>query len=175
MKPLVLVPALSLVVLIGCSDVSRSPALGSAPALEASTASADDTASTSKWLMARKLIRSGQLVIHVLEMEPAIAAATDIATENGGFLSDRQVRRDEDGRSHASLTLKVPSERFATVVSGLNQLGQVEQESAETQDVTKAYFDLETRLQVKREMEQRLRAVLRERTSNVSDILEVER
>ncbi|NTW49850.1 MAG: DUF4349 domain-containing protein, partial [Chlorobiales bacterium] len=42
-------------------------------------------------------------------------------------------------------------------------------------DVTKAYFDMETRLRVKRDSEERLRTLLKTRTGNVSQVLEVER
>jgi len=55
----------------------------------------------------------------------------------------------------------------------LKQVGKVERESVVTQDVTKAYADLETRLVVKRQTEERLRHLLTSRTGKLSEVLEV--
>jgi uncharacterized protein DUF4349 len=71
--------------------------------------------------------------------------------------------------------IRVLAERFAAAYGALKGLGKVETETVSTQDVTKAYADLETRLRVKRDSEGRLREILRTRTARLSDVLEAER
>lgn len=124
---------------------------------------------------ARKLIRSGQLTLTVASYPKAAEEAKRIAEASGGYLADAQATRGEQGRQHGTLTLRVAAASFDSAVVALRGLGEVRQESVGTQDVTKAYTDLETRLRVKRETADRLRALLRERTASLSDVLTAER
>ena len=57
----------------------------------------------------------------------------------------------------------------------LRKLGRVRGEGIQTQDVTRAYADLETRLKVKRETVGRLREILIRQTGKVTEVLAVER
>lgn len=74
-----------------------------------------------------------------------------------------------------TVVLRVPSDRFDAALADLRALGEVEHESAETRDVTKAYADIETRLGVQRDTERRLRELMRTRAGELSEVLEVER
>lgn len=124
---------------------------------------------------ARKLIRTGQLTVEVPSYARAAEEATRIAERHGGYVSDtRSSLGDHDGQEGA-VTLRVPAESFGPAMAELRKLGRVRSESVGTQDVTKAYADLETRLRVKRETVERLREILRGRTAKLSDVLEVER
>jgi chromosome segregation ATPase len=53
-------------------------------------------------------------------------------------------------------------------------LGRLENESQSGEDVTRQHTDLGARLKTARETEERLRAILHERTGNVAEVLEVE-
>ena len=53
--------------------------------------------------------------------------------------------------------------------------GTVDREKITTEDVTKAYADLETRLSVMRKTEERLRDLLSSRTGDLGEVLQVER
>lgn len=121
-----------------------------------------------------KLIRSGVLVLRVEDVGLAIDRAVTTVESHGGFLSSSQVSQDDDGNRSATLTLRIPSERFGLAVDELKGVGEIDRESTNTQDITKTYFDLDTRLRVKREAEQRLREILRERTGDLSQVLAVE-
>ena len=65
--------------------------------------------------------------------------------------------------------------RFGAALAALKGLGKVKAENVSTQDVTKAYTDLETRLKVKRDTADRLRELLRTRTADLPDVLNAER
>jgi hypothetical protein len=124
---------------------------------------------------ARKLIRTGQVSLEVAAYATAAGEVARIAESRGGYVSSSQTTRAEANRQRGSVTVRVPAERFADTVDALKKLGKVVSESVATQDVTKAYADLETRLRVKRETEARLRDILRNRAAKLSDILEAER
>src|SRR5262245_53040370 len=123
----------------------------------------------------RKLIRTGRLSIEVASYERAAGDAARLAAASGGYLAESAARRGEHDSRRGTLTLRVPAQRFDAAFGALKRLGTVDAESVATQDVTKAYTDLETRLRVKREAQARLQDILRTRTAKLSDILEAER
>lgn len=132
---------------------------------------APDVASPS----ARKLVRTAGLEIEVRALDPAVAEVRKIATSNGGFVArENSDRGDGDARA-TRLEIRVAADRLDGALASLRSLGTVNAERAETRDVTRDVFDVETRLSVKRDTEARLRALLRDRPAKVSEIVEVER
>lgn len=123
----------------------------------------------------QKLIRSAELRMQVDKVPGAIHVADSIAKAHDALLADIKVNQDEKGRRSAQLVIRVPAPRFAETLDALKRLGEVKTEAVTTEDVTKAYADLETRLSVKEETASRLRALLVNRTGKLSDILDVER
>jgi hypothetical protein len=79
------------------------------------------------------------------------------------------------GNRRAVISVRVPTANFEATIRDLRKLGEVQKENTTTEDVTKLYADLETRLSVKRETEQRLRELLSSRTGDLAEVLQVER
>jgi hypothetical protein len=123
----------------------------------------------------RKLIRSATLLLEVESFDSAVTALSALAASYGGYVADMRASRDADGDRGGSVRVRVPAESFEAAFAALRRLGTVDQESQSTQDVTKEYADLETRLAVKRQAAERLREILRSRTGELSDVLQVER
>jgi hypothetical protein len=122
-----------------------------------------------------KLIRTGYLSLEVAAFGEAAERIAELARAQGGYVAgSRSDAADGDLRS-GTFTLRVPADRFDAMFAGVRALGKVASDKVEVQDVTKAYFDLETRLRVKRDTEARLREILRTRTARLADILEAER
>jgi hypothetical protein len=126
-------------------------------------------------LASRKLVRTAQIALEVPSYEEAAEEIARLAESEGGYLADAQAARGAQDRRRGTIVVRVPAGRFAAAYAGLKALGKVETETVSTQDVTKAYADLETRLRVKRDAEGRLREILRTRTARLSDVLEAER
>ena len=123
----------------------------------------------------QKLVRTCSLEIEVADLARASVAVRRAAESHGGMVSDSKVSRGEAGSSSANLTLLIPTERLEGALDDLRKLGKVQDEKINTADITKEYEDLETRLTVKRQTEQRLREILTSRTGKLSEVLEVER
>lgn len=128
----------------------------------------------SMWAQ-QKRIRSGDLRIEVGDVEQALARADTLARERGAIVADLQAARTERGRWTARLVIRVPADRFSEMMESLQTLGEVQHEAATTEDVTRAYADLEIRLAVKERTAARLQRLLTDRTGRLSDVLEVER
>ena len=124
---------------------------------------------------ALKLIRTATLTVEVERFDSAAAAVGRIAEASGGYVADAQRSQDARGHWRGVVTLRVPAERFGSTLEALKGLGDVQDETQSTQDVTKAYTDLEIRITIKREAAQRLRDILANRTGRLSDVLDVER
>lgn len=123
----------------------------------------------------RKLVRRGNLELEVEDVERLVGTIDSLALSWGGFVADAQVHQNADGHHRASVTLRVPEAEFSAALSALKGLGTVRGHAVTSEDVTKAYFDLETRLAVMREMETRLRELLASNTGKLSEVLQVER
>ncbi len=73
------------------------------------------------------------------------------------------------------LTVRIPSAQFDGAVAAFAKLGELQYQNLGVEDITKAYFDLETRLALKEQTLTRLRGMLDNRTAKLSDVLDVER
>ena len=124
---------------------------------------------------ARKLIRTGQLSLEVTGFEAAAQQVARLAAEHAGYLAQTQVSRGNGDKQHGTLTVRIPADQFDITLAALRGLGKVESENVGTQDVTKQYTDLETRLRVKRDTAERIREILKTRTGSLSDVLTAER
>jgi len=122
----------------------------------------------------RQLVRNATLSIETGHYAEAAERAATIVAAHGGFLADVKSSRGDDGREQGTLTLRVPAPRFDRAFRELKTLGRVDSASVETQDVTRQYADLETRLSAKRDAETRLREILKKRTSGLSELVAAE-
>jgi hypothetical protein len=122
-----------------------------------------------------KLIRSGEITLELASYEEGARAADAIARSLDGYVAAARSTSVSGQPASGTLSLRVPADRFDEAFRRLAGLGRVKARQIHTQDVTKQYFDLETRLRVERDAEARLRDVLRDRTARLSDIVEAER
>ncbi len=73
------------------------------------------------------------------------------------------------------MVVKVLPENLDAFLLKLRGLGELKNQTLGTEDVTKQYFDTDSRLKNARVMEQRLIDILETKTGKVADLLEVER
>jgi hypothetical protein len=95
-----------------------------------------------------------------------------LAQQLGGFLVSSNVSGGEDASS-ASLTIRVPANRFEDARAEIRKLGlRVESEKLEAQDVTRQYVDQAARLRNLRAQETQYLGILKQ-SKTVKDTLEV--
>ena len=181
--------------LVACSDDSRSPAsdedasYAQTTSASAGAATADhaeegesaggDGAASSAHLLGRTIIRSGYVALQVESVGAAFEAAQALASTHGGYVADssfsggRGVRDEDDEErfTYASLTLRIPSERYDRVVTDLRSLAlRVLSISTNTQDVTGEVTDLESDLRNLRAVESQYLELLG-RATEVGDVV----
>ncbi|SNY05975.1 DUF4349 domain-containing protein [Paractinoplanes atraurantiacus] len=95
----------------------------------------------------RSIIYRGSLSVRVKDVNAAAGQATGIANTAGGFVGGDN-RTSGSGAGSATLELRVPADKFGTVVDQLAKLGDEEQRQINTEDVTEAVVDLDARIAV---------------------------
>ena len=123
----------------------------------------------------RKLIRNARAELEVANFDAAVDAVTAAATRDGGFLDTRNAARGDNGKVSGTLVVKVMPENLDRFLAGLRTLGTVKNQTIQTEDVTKDYFDTDARLRNARRMEDRLLKMLDEVKGKMSEVLQVEK
>ena len=122
----------------------------------------------------RRLIFNADLKIEVDAFEAVRAAVTKAVADASGFVASTSIAKGPNGRVRAHLTLRVPPAGFDGLVAIVSGLGVVRSQTVATEDVTKAYYDFESRLKAKEAFAARLRKVLEDGTGTVKELMEVE-
>jgi hypothetical protein len=93
----------------------------------------------------RQIIYTGSMTVRVTNVDTQAARAVALVTGAGGFVGGD--RRTSDGTAtQASLTLRVPADRFSQIVEELARLGEPQQREITTEDVTEETLDLDARI-----------------------------
>jgi hypothetical protein len=120
------------------------------------------------------VLRTVQLTLISKNFETARTGIESIVRDAKGYIDRMTVQTNPGTPKSLSAVLRIPAERVDNSLVSLRQLGQPRQESQNSSDISGQYVDLVARLNNSRNTEQRLPALLRERTGNLKDIVEAE-
>jgi hypothetical protein len=135
---------------------------------ESALSSSDPTAN-------RKLVRNATAELEVASFEEAVQKITGFAAEEKGYVSTSSSEKQANGKLSGQVVVKVLPDNLDKFLLKLRGLGELKNQALTTEDVTKAYFDTESRLKNARLMEQRLIEILKTKSKDVADLLEVEK
>jgi glycine cleavage system regulatory protein len=122
----------------------------------------------------RKIIRTGDVSLEVESYDTSYTKLSELIAAEKGQISSASTQKMANGKIRATVILRVPPERFEAVLAKLKDFGTVRNQTVGSDDVTKAYIDLETRLKSKEILAERLRKLLAEAKGNVKELMEVE-
>ena len=117
----------------------------------------------------RKLIRTGNVTLEVKTVSDAEEKITAWAKSLGGYITNANTW--ENG---ANFTVRVPSERFDDAMAQAGEFGRVTNRSVSSQDVSDNYYDLQSRLETKYILRDKLTGYLNQ-AKDIKDLLEIER
>jgi hypothetical protein len=103
------------------------------------------------------------------------ASLDAILVRRRGYAAELSANTAENAPRSLQAALRIPVAELSSAVADLKMLGRVENESQSGEEVTQQHTDLLARLKNSRETEQRLQAILTQRTGKIKDVLEVER
>jgi hypothetical protein len=120
------------------------------------------------------IARSVALSVVVKEFATARNSLDAILLRHNGYAANLSVSSPQEAARSLQASLRIPAPQLATALNELKALGRVETETQNGEEVTQQHADLVARLKNSRETEQRLQAILTQRTGKISDVLEVE-
>lgn len=144
------------------------------PASAAPAPSPTPVANNGSESTAPLIARSASLVIVAKDVAAARPALDAILARYHGYAAEMDVYTPADDAPSLKASLRIPVADLAAAMKYLRGLGRVASESETGEDVTQQHQDLDQRLKTARDTEDRLRAILQQRTGSVSDVLQVE-
>jgi hypothetical protein len=154
------------------SGVASDLAVGGSTAAKAPDATVRQASATQP--MTRAVISTGQVTLHAKDMARSRSEVVRLVTSWGGSVADEQSSSDDHGRlSESTLTLRVPSDHFEEAMNAFGTLGEVEQRSQKSEDVTTKVLDTDARVRAGERSVQQIEALL-SRAQKLGDIIAIE-
>jgi hypothetical protein len=130
--------------------------------------------------MTHKVIRTGEIEFEVESYDAAVATATKLVLAiKGAFIASDDSKKLPNGKVRGSLVVRVPPDNLDGLVldlrKELGQTGELKGQRIGSQDITKQYTDLESRLRAARTMEERLLQIIKTGKGEVKDLLSAEK
>jgi hypothetical protein len=159
------------------TETTEGEALVASPESPANAQEAGKTAveSPAPDLGNRKLIRNATVELEIVSFDNAVGMITAFANEEHGYVATTDSEKQANGKLRGQVVVKILPENLDRFLQKIRSLGELKNQALGTEDVTKAYFDTDTRLKNARVMEQRLIDMLKTKTGKVSDLLQVEK
>jgi hypothetical protein len=149
------------------ADASGSTALKQSPTDSVRQASTTEP-------MSRKVISTGQVTLHSRDMAKSRSEIIRLVGSWGGSVADEQSSSDRHGTlSDTTMTLRVPTEHFDEAMDAFSTLGDVEQRSQKSEDVTTKVLDTDARVRAGERSIQQIEALL-SRAQKLGDIIAIE-
>ncbi|MFH0516176.1 DUF4349 domain-containing protein [Streptomyces sp. M41] len=122
---------------------------------------------------ASHIIRTASLTVRVKDVPKALDEARATTENAGGYIGSETTTRDEAGREHTRVVLRVPVDRYADVLADLEGAGKLIERDAKAQDVTDQVVDVESRIKSQRASVARIRELM-DRATKLSDVVTLE-
>jgi hypothetical protein len=126
--------------------------------------------------VAPKVIQTASLSLSVAkgDYEEAVTDARSLAARLGGFVVSSETTRARANQPlRGSLTIRVPSGRYAQAMAAVSRLGRIESENEGSEDVSAEYVDLQSRARHLEAVERQLLELL-DRADTVAAALAVQ-
>jgi hypothetical protein len=120
----------------------------------------------------QQVIRTAYVTIRVSDVTAGVADVRSAVNATGGTISTEDVS-SYDGSQTATLTVRIPAEDLDAFLTGLADLGTIEQSSISAADVTVQVIDLDARITSLKGSIARL-TELQSQAANVADLVAVE-
>jgi hypothetical protein len=122
----------------------------------------------------RAIIKTGSLTLETADVDAQRQKAIGVVTALNGQVSSEDSGSDTDGRiTRANLVVKVPTASYEVAIQRLSGLGKRTAIHQESNDVTEAVVDVESRISSQRASLERMRTLLAKATT-IGEIVSVE-
>lgn len=117
----------------------------------------------------RKIVRTGNISLEVENLTDSETRIGEWAASYGGYITNSW-----EGDNRANFTVKIPSENFEKAFNETKTYGKFLNGNTNSDDITDMYYDLETRLEAKKILRDRLTGYLKN-AKETKELLNIER
>lgn len=117
----------------------------------------------------RKLIKTGSISLEVEQLASAEGTVLEWCQSFGGYVAS-----SFNHETNAAFTVRIPAVHFDAAMAAAGNLGRVRSRNVSTQDVSEQFYDLQTRLDTRKILRDRLQSYLAQ-AKNMEDLLHIER
>lgn len=121
---------------------------------------------------AAKLIYTGNLEVETTSFDECASGLESLVERLGGYMEHTSLN-SYGGARYASYTVRVPSDRFQALLESVGRLGHVVYQDKDARNITKLYYDTQSRLTTQRTKLERLQTLLAQ-AENMEDIITIE-
>lgn len=133
----------------------------------------DGDENVGKRIPTQKLIKEGFVEFETSDVEKTKAQIMAATSANNAYISSDKQNNVADKVSN-TLIVRIPASKFDSFLnSATKDVRYFDHKQIDVKDVTAEYFDVETRLKTKKEIELRYRELLK-KASTIKDILSIE-
>ncbi|MFD5430022.1 DUF4349 domain-containing protein [Streptomyces sp. NPDC127084] len=152
----------------------RGPAAGSGYAAASPAPGAQRDGTANKPVTAgTHVIRTAELSVEVKDATKALARIRTTVETAGGHVADETTERVDDTRVTSRIVLRVPQDRYASLLTDLEGSGKLLSRKADAKDVTDQVVDVESRIATQRASVARVRALM-DRAEKLADVVTLE-
>ncbi|MFE3070532.1 DUF4349 domain-containing protein [Streptomyces sp. NPDC059247] len=119
------------------------------------------------------VIRTASLEVEVADATKSLATARRVAVGAGGHVENETTERIDEGHMTSTLVLRVPQERYDSVLGELAGTGKLLARKANAKDVTEQVVDVESRIATQRASVARVRTLM-DRAERLADVVTLE-
>lgn len=160
----------------GSGSAKSQPSTGGAAlADDAGSENFDADAAPEIKITERKIIYTSEIRVQVEDLDAAVEKLTSLIEKHKGYVASQEIEGQPGWQRTGTWEIRIPVAVFEQFRSDLKQLGYLERDSLNSQDVTEEYVDVERRIANLKRTETRLLEHLDSDTDELKDILEVEK
>ncbi|MEI8375818.1 MAG: DUF4349 domain-containing protein [Planctomycetota bacterium] len=123
----------------------------------------------------RKIIYTATVNLVVELFDPVPAQVGALVDRFGAYVARSQITGSPGSPRRGQWTLRVPADHYEAFLVAAREVGEVQNVSSDSQDVTEEYYDVEARIRNKKQEETRLLELLSKATGKLEEVLAVER
>ena len=124
-----------------------------------------------------KVITNIYLSLETTEFDSSIENLDGIINKNKGYVENSNIssrnRINNKIFKHAQYTIRIPKNSVNTFTGEMNSIGNVVSQNTSKEDITKQYYDTESRLNLLKVKEERMSALLK-KADRIEDIITIE-
>jgi hypothetical protein len=126
------------------------------------------------------IIRSGELEFEIDSFDTSLTTIMKLVTgTKGGFVATINSDKLANGKVRGSIVVRMPPDQLDQFILDLRKelakAGELKNQRLGSEDISKLYLDLESRLRAARTMEQRLLNIIKEGKGQIKDLLQAEK